>query len=140
MNKAELVDALAEHFGGNKAEANRALNAVLQTIVFKTTTEGRVAILGFGTFEKTLRPSRSVQDPNSGRKIRVKALATPTFRPGAEFKAYVAGVKKVPRRRRKSPSRLTAEPQQPTTTAVEARDESDPAAGFPRTPDTSRQA
>ena len=101
MNKAELVEALAEHFDGNKAEANRALNAVLQTIMFKTTTEGRVAILGFGTFEKALRPARVVQDPATGKKLRIKALATPTFRAGAEFKAYVAGVKKVPRRRRK---------------------------------------
>lgn len=116
MNKAELVDALAEHFGGNRAEATRALNAVLQTIIFKTATEGRVTILGFGTFEKALRPARTVEDPSTGKKIRIKALATPAFRAGAEFKAYVAGVKKVPRRRRKPPIRLTAAPQeqQPT--------------------------
>src|SRR3954447_24968879 len=108
MNKAEFVNALAEHFGGNKAEANRALNAVLQTIIFKTATEGRVAILGFGIFEKTLRPARTVQDPSTGKKIRVKALATPAFRAGAEFKAYVAGVKKVPRSHRQPSTRLTA--------------------------------
>ena len=111
MNKAELVEALAEHFDGNKAEANRALNAVLQTIIFKTTTEGRVAILGFGTFEKALRPARVVQDPSTGKKLRIKALATPTFRAGAEFKAYVAGVKKVPRRRRKPSIRAAAQPE-----------------------------
>ena len=108
MNKAELVDALAEHFGGNRAEATRALNAVLQTIIFKTATEGRVTILGFGTFEKALRAARTVEDPSTGKKIRIKALATPAFRAGAEFKAYVAGVKKVPRRRRKPPIRLIA--------------------------------
>ena len=109
MNKSELVDALAEHFGGNKAEATRALNAVLQTITFKTATEGRVTILGFGTFERTIRPPRTVSDPATGRKIRVKALSTPVFRAGAEFKAYVSGAKKVPRKRPKSP-RLTALP------------------------------
>ena len=87
MNKAELIDALAEHFGGNKAEATRALNAVLQTITFKTATEGRVTILGFGTFEKTVRPPRTVSDPATGKKIRIKALSTPVFRAGAEFKA-----------------------------------------------------
>lgn len=115
MNKAELVDALAEHFGGNRAEATRALNAVLQTIIYKTATEGRVTILGFGTFEKTVRPARSVQDPSTGRKIRIKALATPAFRAGAEFKAYVAGVKKVPRVRRKPPSRLVSAAQEQAT-------------------------
>jgi nucleoid DNA-binding protein len=118
MNKAELVDALAEHFGGNKAEANRALDAVLQTIVYKTATEGRVTILGFGTFEKTLRPARTVQDPGSGKKIRVKALATPAFRAGAEFKAHVAGVKKVPRGRRKPANPLIAAPQERATSAA----------------------
>ena len=118
MNKAELIDALAEHFGGNKAEATRALNAVLQTITFKTATEGRVAILGFGTFEKTVRPPRKVSDPATGKTIRVKALATPVFRAGAEFKAYVSGVKKVPRRRRTPPTRLTAAPI--STTGPEA--------------------
>ena len=118
MNKAELVDALAEHFGGNKAEATRALNAVLQTITFKTATEGRVSILGFGTFEKTVRPPRTVSDPATGRKIRVKAFSTPVFRAGAEFKAYVSGVKKVPRRRRIPPTRLIA--SSPTAPLPEA--------------------
>ena len=127
MNKAELVDALAEHFGGNKAEATRALNAVLQTIIFKTATEGRVTILGFGTFEKALRPARTVEDPSTGEKIRIKALATPAFRAGAEFKAYVAGVKKVPRRRRKPPTRLTAAPQ-----------EQQPTPAIPRVPATRK--
>lgn len=116
MNKAELVDALAEHFGGNKAEATRALNAVLQTITFKTATEGRVTILGFGTFEKTVRPPRTVSDPATGKKIRVKALSTPVFRAGADFKAYVSGAKKVPRRRPKA-TRLTAPPSPETTPA-----------------------
>lgn len=127
MNKAELVDALAEHFGGNRAEATRALNAVLQTIIFKTATEGRVTILGFGTFEKALRPARTVEDPSTGKKIRIKALATPAFRAGAEFKAYVAGVKKVPRRRRKPPTRLTAAPQ-----------DQEPTSETPRAPATRR--
>ena len=118
MNKAELVDALAEHFGGNRAEATRALNAVLQTIIYKTAPEGRVTILGFGTFEKTVRPARSVQDPSTGRKIRIKALATPAFRAGAEFKGYVAGVKKVPRVRRKAPSRLVSAAQEQALRAL----------------------
>jgi len=131
MNKAELVDALAEHFGGNKAEATRALNAVLQTITFKTATEGRVTILGFGTFEKTVRPPRTVSDPATGKKIRIKALSTPVFRAGAEFKAYVSGVKKVPRRRPKA-TRLTAPPSPGTAPA------GTPPAAATRKPTTER--
>lgn len=102
MNKGELVEALAVHFDGNKAEATRALNAVLQTIIYKTATEDSVTILGFGAFEKTIRPARVVQDPHTGERHRIKALATPRFRPGSEFKAYVSGAKKVPRVRKKA--------------------------------------
>lgn len=101
MNKKELVEALAVHFGGNKAEANRALNAVLQTIIYKTATEDTVTILGFGAFEKTVRPARVIRDPHTGEQHRIKALATPKFRPGSEFKAYVSGAKKVPKPPRK---------------------------------------
>ena len=109
MNKAELVEALAVHFDGNKAEATRALNAVLQTIIYKTATEDSVTILGFGAFEKTIRPARVVKDPRTGERHRVKALATPRFRPGSEFKAYVSGAKKVPRLRKK-PAKTPARP------------------------------
>lgn len=110
MNKAELVAALAVHFNGNKAEASRALNAVLQTIIYKTATEDSVTILGFDAFEKTVRPARVVQDPRTGERHRVKALATPRFRPGSEFKAYVSGAKKVPKPPRTKVARTTARP------------------------------
>lgn len=108
MNKGELVEALAVHFDGNKAEATRALNAVLQTIIYKTTTEDTVTILGFGTFEKTVRPARTVHDPSTGERHRVKALATPRFRPGSKFKAYVSGAKKVPKPPRKKAAKTPA--------------------------------
>lgn len=115
MNKGELVEALAVHFDGNKAEATRALNAVLQTIIYKTTTEGSVSILGFGAFEKTTRPARIVQDPRTGERHRVKALATPKFRPGSEFKAYVSGAKKVPKPPRKKAAKTPPSATAPTT-------------------------
>jgi len=107
LNKAQLIEALAVHFDGNKAEATRALNAVLQTIIYKTATEDSVTLIGFGAFEKTIRPARVVQDPRTGERHRIKALATPRFRPGSEFKAYVSGAKKVPRPTRK---KATAKP------------------------------
>ena len=113
MNKKELIEALAVHFDGNKAEATRALNAVLQTIIYKTTTEDTVTILGFGAFEKTLRPARVVHDPHTGERHRIKALATPRFRPGSEFKAYVSGAKKVPKPPRKKVAKAPAKPPTP---------------------------
>ena len=110
MNKAELVEALAVHFDGNKAEATRALNAVLQIIIYNTATEDSVTILGFGAFEKTNRPARVVHDPRTGERHWVKALATPRFRPGSEFKAYVSGAKKVPKPPRKKSAKTATRP------------------------------
>lgn len=133
MNKAELVEALAAaHFDGNKAEATRALNAVLQTIIYKTATEDSVTLLGFGAFEKTIRPARVVQDPRTGERHRVKALATPKFRPGSEFKAYVSGAKKVPKPPRKKAAKKPAGP------AATSKTQPPPAAATPTEPENTQ--
>jgi DNA-binding protein HU-beta len=127
VNKTELIAALAVHFDGNKAEASRALNAVLQTIIYKTATEDSVTILGFGAFEKTVRPARVVQDPRTGERHRVKALATPRFRPGSEFKAYVSGAKKVPKPPRTKAARTAARPARTGQTPSPPADKATPA-------------
>ncbi|GAB3624848.1 hypothetical protein GCM10027418_29330 [Mariniluteicoccus endophyticus] len=96
MNKAELVEALAVHFDGNKAEATRALNAVVETIIHETAREGKVSITGFGVFEKIHRPARTVRNPRTGERKDAPATDIPRFRPGTDLKAYVAGEKQVP--------------------------------------------
>lgn len=101
VNKAQLVEALATHFDGDKVEAARALDAVVQTIIYSTALGERVTVTGFGTFEKVARPARIVRDPRTGEGRRVKASAVPQFRAGAELKAYVSGTKKVPRAARR---------------------------------------
>lgn len=120
MNKTQLVEALATHFDGDKLEAARALDAVVQTITYSTAQGERVTITGFGTFEKVLRPARVVRDPRTGERRRVKATAVPQFRAGAELKEYVAGVKKVPRSaRRKVATKVTAPPSTGRTSQAE---------------------
>ena len=52
MNKAELIEALSAHYDGSKTEAAKALNAVVQTITYKTAAGEKVTITGFGVFEK----------------------------------------------------------------------------------------
>ena len=105
------MDLLANHFGDDKAEAARALDAVVQTITYCTAMGERVTITGFGTFEKVLRPARMVRDPRTGERRRVKASGVPQFRAGAELRDYVSGVKKVPRAARlKVTTKLAARP------------------------------
>lgn len=102
MNKAQLIEALAEHYDGNKAEAGRALNAVIQTITFETAKGEKVSITGFGVFEKIHREARMVRNPRTGERKRAKATNIPRFRPGSDLKAYVAGDKKVPKAKKAS--------------------------------------
>lgn len=98
VNKAELIAALAVHFDGSKAEAGRALNAVVETIVHETARTGKVSITGFGVFEKVRRPARTVRNPRTGERKEAPAADVPRFRAGADLKAYVGGEKKVPGR------------------------------------------
>ena len=96
MNKAELVEALAEHYDGSRAEASRALNAVVQTITRSTVAGEKVAITGFGVFERVERPARMVRNPRTGERKEAPATAVPRFRAGTELKAYVAGQRELP--------------------------------------------
>ncbi|WP_152363393.1 HU family DNA-binding protein [Microlunatus speluncae] len=97
MNKAELIEALSTHYEGNKAEAARALNAVVQTITYQTAGGEKVSITGFGVFEKVHRSARMVRNPRTGERKRAKATAVPRFRAGSDLKAFVSGAKKVPK-------------------------------------------
>jgi DNA-binding protein HU-beta len=96
MNKSELVEALAAHYDGSRADATRALNAFVQTVSSATASGERVAITGFGVFERVERPARTVRNPRTGERLDVPATAVPRFRPGTELKAYVSGQRAVP--------------------------------------------
>jgi DNA-binding protein HU-beta len=113
VNKAQLIEALAAHYDGSKTEAAKALNAVVQTITYKTASGEKVSITGFGVFEKVARAARMVRNPRTGERKRAKATAVPRFRAGSDLKAYVSGAKKVPR--------ATAKKASPAAKAAPAR-------------------
>ncbi|MFX4270978.1 HU family DNA-binding protein [Propionibacteriaceae bacterium Y1685] len=108
MNKAELIEKLSAHYDGNKAEAARALNAVTETITHQTAAGEKVAITGFGVFEKVHRASRMVRNPRTGERKRAKATWVPRFRAGSELKAFASGEKKVPRAAKKAATKAPA--------------------------------
>ena len=97
MNKAELIQALSAYYDGSKSEAAKAINAVVETITYKTAAGEKVSITGFGVFEKVHRSARMVRNPRTGERKRAKATAVPRFRAGSDLKAYVSGAKKVPK-------------------------------------------
>jgi DNA-binding protein HU-beta len=92
MNKRDLIDALSGRLGDKKS-ATEALNAVLETIQSAVASGDKVAITGFGVFEKSERPARTARNPATGDPIQVAASSVPKFRAGADFKALVNGEK-----------------------------------------------
>ena len=92
MNKRDLIDAISGRLGDKKS-ATEALNAVLDTIQSAVANGDKVAITGFGVFEKSERPARTARNPATGAPIEVAASSVPKFRPGADFKALVNGAK-----------------------------------------------
>ncbi|MEV2239962.1 HU family DNA-binding protein [Micromonospora sp. NPDC049891] len=92
MNKAELIEALAVRLGDRKT-ATAALDAVLAEVQAAVTKGEKVAITGFGAFEKRVRGARTARNPRTGEAVKVKKTSVPTFRPGAGFKEMVASGK-----------------------------------------------
>ncbi|BDH14649.1 HU family DNA-binding protein [Streptomyces hygroscopicus] len=96
MNKAQLVEAIADKLGGRQNAAD-AVDAVLDAIVRSVVTGDRVSVTGFGSFEKVDRPARYARNPQTGERVRVKKTSVPRFRAGQGFKDLVSGSKKLPK-------------------------------------------
>jgi DNA-binding protein HU-beta len=94
-NKAQFIEQLAQRMDGDKKQAGTALDAVLDTIYANVAKGEKVALTGFGTFEKRVRRARTARNPATGEAVRVKRTAVPAFRAGAEFKAMTTGARKV---------------------------------------------
>ncbi|MEY9994577.1 DNA-binding protein HU-beta [Streptomyces sp. V4I8] len=96
MNKAQLVEAIADKMGGRQQAAD-AVDHVLDAIVRAVVSGERVSVTGFGSFEKVDRPARYARNPQTGERVRVKKTSVPRFRAGQGFKDLVSGSKKLPR-------------------------------------------
>jgi DNA-binding protein HU-beta len=96
VNKAQLVEAIADKVGGRQ-QAAEAVDAVLDAVVRAVVNGDRVSVTGFGSFEKVDRPARYARNPQTGERVRVKKTSVPRFRAGQGFKDLVSGSKKLPR-------------------------------------------
>lgn len=95
MNKAQLIDAVTDKMRGDREQAAKAVECVLDAIIRAVVQGERVSVTGFGSFEKVVRPARYARNPQTGERVRVKKTAVPRFRAGQSFKDYVAGRKKL---------------------------------------------
>lgn len=82
MNKAELIDHIADQAELSKAAAGRALEAMIGGVRATLKKNGSVTIVGFGSFSVTKRKARVGRNPRTKEAIKIKASKVPKFRPG----------------------------------------------------------
>jgi len=88
MNKAELVEVVAKSLGASsRAEAERAVTAVVDSIKTGIRKDKTVQLVGFGTFRVAERAARMGVNPKTGQKIKIKKSKTVKFAAGKELKA-----------------------------------------------------
>ncbi len=89
MNKAELIEAVAEKNEMTKAAATRAVDSVLSTITETLVSGDQVTLVGFGTFQVRERAARVGRNPRTGEAIDIKASKIPSFKAGKALKDSV---------------------------------------------------
>lgn len=90
MNKAELVNAVADKAGVTKKQADEIVSATIDTIVDTVSNGDKVTLVGFGSFEPRDRKAREGRNPKTGKALKIPATTVPAFSAGKVFKDAVA--------------------------------------------------
>ena len=89
MNKAELVEEMADQTGLTKRTSKEALDAVVSAIIDSLVKEEKVTLVGFGTFQVVSRKARRGRNPQTGEEIQIPAKKVPKFKPGKGLREKV---------------------------------------------------
>ena len=89
MNKAELIDAVADAANLTKAEAGRAVDATLQSVTDALAKGETVSVVGFGTWEVRERAARKGRNPRTNEPLNIPAAKVPGFKAGKALKDAV---------------------------------------------------
>jgi DNA-binding protein HU-beta len=89
MNKGDIIAQIAAKADISKAAAERALNAIIESITDTLKKGERVAIAGFGTFSVIDRAARKGRNPQTGAEINIPASTAPKFKAGKALKEAV---------------------------------------------------
>jgi DNA-binding protein HU-beta len=89
MNKAELIEAMADAADISKAAAARALDGMVDAIIGAMKEGDQVSLVGFGTFSVKERAARQGRNPQTGATIQIKASSIPSFKAGKALKDAV---------------------------------------------------
>ena len=89
MNKNDLISQVADDAGLSKADATKAVDAVLDNIAGSLSNGGEARLVGFGTFSVTHRKATTGRNPRTGEAIQIKASNQPKFKAGKALKDAV---------------------------------------------------
>lgn len=89
MNKAELIEHVAEKMDSSKADAGRTVDVVLDAITGSLKKGDEVTLVGFGTFKVKHRAARKGRNPKTGEEIEIAAANVPSFKAGKGLKDAV---------------------------------------------------
>lgn len=89
MNKADIIDKVHGVLGSTKADADRAVECVIDCIVGSLKNGEEVSVSGLGIFSTKARPAREGRNPRTGESIHIKASRTAKFRPAKALKDAV---------------------------------------------------
>jgi DNA-binding protein HU-beta len=89
MNKADIINKVHDVLGTTKAEAERAVETVFDSIVSAMKDGDSVSVAGFGIFEAKMRAAREARNPRTGESVTVPAMRTPKFRAAKALKETV---------------------------------------------------
>lgn len=82
MTKAELIGVIAKDADISKAAAAKALDSYVKTVATELKKNGKLGLVGFGTFSVVKRKARTGRNPQTGDKIKIKAKKVVKFKPG----------------------------------------------------------
>ena len=89
MNKAELINAIADETGLSKKDTEATINSFVNVVTNALENKDKVQLIGFGTFETRERAAREGRNPRTKEAIIIPASIAPVFKPGKELKEKV---------------------------------------------------
>jgi DNA-binding protein HU-beta len=89
VNKRDLIGKIASDARLTRAQASRALDALVEGIRIGLSQGDRVTISGFGSFGVLHRKARRVRNPSNGKAIEIAAKRVPRFAPGIELRSAI---------------------------------------------------
>lgn len=85
MNKAELINKVADDANVTKTQANAAIDSIIEAVTKTLKSGGKVTLVGFGTFTVSKRKARKGRNPQTGAEISIKARRVARFKAGKEL-------------------------------------------------------